>query len=144
MVSRVAFAFFVGHYELLFIAFGVGCSNDNADAAPKYFMRKMLPRIVLKRCVILKFLRPLLTRSCSPGRLSVTLASRSDRLGKSPQASTEWSVAKHQRDLADLLNKILVDFDFSTQGNTAAQMISMYFRKPSTMFTAVIPKVSPW
>jgi hypothetical protein len=27
--------------------------------------------------------------------------------------------------LADLLNKILVDFDFGTQGNTAAQMMSI-------------------
>jgi hypothetical protein len=27
--------------------------------------------------------------------------------------------------LPDLLNKILVDFDFGTQGNTAAQIMSM-------------------
>jgi hypothetical protein len=43
--------------------------------------------------------------------LSVTLASRRNRLGKSPKASTEWSVAKHQGDLPDLLDKILVDLD---------------------------------
>jgi hypothetical protein len=55
----------------------------------------------------------------------VTLASRRDRLCKRSQASTEWSVAKHQRDLADLLDKILVYFDCGTHGNTAEQMISM-------------------
>ncbi len=55
----------------------------------------------------------------------MTLASRRDRLGKRTQASTKRSVAKHQWDLADLLDKILVDFDFGTQGNTAAQIISM-------------------
>jgi hypothetical protein len=55
----------------------------------------------------------------------MTLASRRDWLGKSPQASTEWSIAKHQRNLPDLLNKILVYFDCGTHGNTAEQMISM-------------------
>jgi hypothetical protein len=55
----------------------------------------------------------------------MSLASRRNRLGKSPEASTEWSVAKHQGDLADLLDKILVYFDCGTQGNTAAQIISM-------------------
>ncbi len=55
----------------------------------------------------------------------MTLASRSNRLGEGSKASTEWSVAKHQGDLADLLDKILVDFDFGTQGNTAAQIMSM-------------------
>jgi len=55
----------------------------------------------------------------------VTLASRRNRLGKRPQASTKWTVSKRERDLADLLNKILVDFDFGTQGNTAAQMMSI-------------------
>ena len=111
MVSRVAFAFFVGHHELLFIALWVGRSNDNADAALKNLVRKMLPRIVLERRVILEFLRPLFTRPGRPRRLGVTLASRSNRLGKSPQASTEWTVSKRQRDLPNLLNKVLVDLD---------------------------------
>jgi hypothetical protein len=57
--------------------------------------------------------------------LSVPLASRRDRPCKRCQASTEWSIAKHQGDLADLLDKIVVDFDFGTHGNTAEQMISM-------------------
>jgi len=125
MVSRVAFAFFVRHYELLFIALWVGRSNDNANAALEYFVAKMLSRIVLKRCVILEFLRPFLTRPGRPGRLRMPLASRRNRLGKRPQASTEWTVSKRQRNIADLLNKILVDFDFGTQGNTAAQMMSI-------------------
>jgi hypothetical protein len=55
----------------------------------------------------------------------MALASRCDRLGESSKASTEWSVAKHQGDLADLLDKILVYFDCGTHGNTAEQMISM-------------------
>jgi hypothetical protein len=55
----------------------------------------------------------------------MALASRRDWLGESSQASTEWSVPEHQGDLADLLDKILVDFDFGTHGNTAEQMISM-------------------
>jgi hypothetical protein len=53
------------------------------------------------------------------------LASRCNRLGKGSQASTEWSVPEHQRNLPDLLNKVLVDFDFGTHGNTAAQIMSM-------------------
>jgi len=65
VVSRVAFAFFVGHHKLLFIALWVGRSNDNANAALENLVRKMLPRIVLERRVILEFLGPLLTR---PGR----------------------------------------------------------------------------
>ena len=125
MVARVAFAFLVGHDKLLFVALFPGRSNDNADTALEYLVRKMLPRIVLERRIILKFLRPLFTRPCRPRGLSVTLASRRNRLGKRPKASTEWSVAKHQRDLADLLNEILVYFDFGTQGNTAAQIMSM-------------------
>jgi hypothetical protein len=55
----------------------------------------------------------------------VTLASRRNRLCKSPKASTEWSVPEHQRDLADLLDKILVYFDCGTHGNTAEQIMSM-------------------
>jgi hypothetical protein len=55
----------------------------------------------------------------------VTLASRRDWLGERSKASTEWSVAKHQGDLSDLLDKILVYFDCGTHGNTAEQMISM-------------------
>jgi hypothetical protein len=55
----------------------------------------------------------------------MALASRRNRLGECSQASTEWSVPEHQRNIADLLDEILVDFDFGTQGNTAAQMISM-------------------
>ncbi len=125
MIAGVAFAFFVRHYKLLFVAFGVGRSNDNANASLKYLVAKMLPRIVLRRRIVFEFLRPLFTRPCRPRGLSVTLASRRNRLGKRPKASTEWSVAKHQRDLADLLNEILVYFDFGTQGNTAAQIMSM-------------------
>jgi hypothetical protein len=59
MVSRVAFALFVRHYELLFVALFPGRSNDNADTALKNLVRKMLSRIVLERCVILEFLGPL-------------------------------------------------------------------------------------
>jgi hypothetical protein len=59
MVSRVAIAFFVRHDELLFIALFPGRSNDNADTALEYLVRKMLPRIVLERRVIFEFLRPL-------------------------------------------------------------------------------------
>ncbi len=59
MVSRVAFAFAVWHDELLFVALGVGRSNDNADAALEYLVVEMLSRIVLERCVILEFLGPL-------------------------------------------------------------------------------------
>jgi hypothetical protein len=59
MVSRVAIALFVGHNKLLLVALFPGCSDDNADTALKYLVRKMLPRIVLERCAILKFLRPL-------------------------------------------------------------------------------------
>ena len=125
MISGVAFAFFVGHHELLFIALGIGCSNDNANAALKNLVAEMLSGIVLKRCVVFEFLRPFLTRPCSPGRLSMALASRRNRLCKGPKASTKWTVSKRERDLADLLNKILVDFDFGTQGSTAAQMMSM-------------------
>jgi hypothetical protein len=55
----------------------------------------------------------------------VTLASRRDWLGESSQASTEWSVAKHQRNFADLLDKTFVYFDCGTHGNTAEQIISM-------------------
>jgi hypothetical protein len=55
----------------------------------------------------------------------MALASRRDRLCKGPQASTEWSVAKHQWNIADLFDKILIDFDCRTHGNTAEQMISM-------------------
>jgi hypothetical protein len=55
----------------------------------------------------------------------MALASRRDRLCEGPQASTERSVAKHQGDLPDLLDKILVDFDFGTHGNTAEQIMSM-------------------
>jgi hypothetical protein len=57
--------------------------------------------------------------------LSVPLTSRCDGFGESSKASTEWSVAKHQGDLADLLYKILVDFNFGTHGNTAEQIMSM-------------------
>ena len=125
MVSSVALAFFVGHHKLLFVAFWVGRSNDNANAALKNLVAKMLFRIVLERRVIFEFLGPLLTRSCSPRGLSVTLASRCYRLCKRTQASTEWSVAKHDRNLTDLLYQILVDLDVSTQGNTAAQIMSI-------------------
>jgi hypothetical protein len=59
MVSRVAFALAVRHHELLFVAFWVGRSNDNANAALEYLVVEMLPRIVLERRVILEFLRPL-------------------------------------------------------------------------------------
>jgi hypothetical protein len=55
----------------------------------------------------------------------MALASRRDRLGKGSKASTEWSIAKHQGDLPDLFDKILVYFDGRTHGNTAEQMISM-------------------
>ena len=125
MVSRVAFALFVRHHELLLIALFPGRSNHNADTALENFVAEMLPRIVLERCVILEFLGPFKPRSCSPRRLSVTLASRRDRLREGTQASTEWSVAKHQGDLPDLLDKILVDFDCRTHGNTAEQIMSM-------------------
>jgi hypothetical protein len=57
--------------------------------------------------------------------LGVTLASRRNRLCKGSKASTKRSIAKHQGNLADLLDKILVDFDGGTHGNTAAQIISM-------------------
>jgi hypothetical protein len=43
MVSRVTFALAVWHDELLFIALRVGRSNDNANAALKYLVAKMLP-----------------------------------------------------------------------------------------------------
>ena len=111
MVARVAFALFVRHNELLFVAFGVGRSNDNTDAALKNLVAKMLPGIVLKRCVILEFLRPFLTRPSRPRGLSMPLASRRNRLGERPQASTKWTVSKRQWNVADLLNKILVDLD---------------------------------
>jgi len=55
----------------------------------------------------------------------VTLASRRNRFCKRSKASTEWSIAKHQGDLADLLDQILVYFDFGTHGNTAEQIMSM-------------------
>jgi hypothetical protein len=55
----------------------------------------------------------------------MTLASRRNRLCKRSKASTKWSIAKHQGDLPDLLDKTLVYFDFGTHGNTAEQMISM-------------------
>ncbi len=125
MVSLVAFAFLVRHDKLLLVALFPGRSNDNADTALKYLVVEMLPRIVLKRCVILEFLGPFKPRSCSPRGLGVTLASRCNRLCKGSKASTEWSVAKHQGDLADLPDKILVDLDCGTHGNTAEQMISM-------------------
>jgi hypothetical protein len=125
MVSRVAIAFLVGHHELLLVALFPGRSNDNANATLKNFVVEMLSRIVLERCVILEFLGPLLTRPGSPRRLSVTLASRCDRLREGSKASTEWSVAKHDRNLTDLLYQILVDFYFGTQGNTAAQIMSI-------------------
>jgi hypothetical protein len=125
MVSRVAFALAVWHNKLLLIALWVGRSNHNADTALEYLVRKMLPRIVLERRVILEFLGPLKPRSCSPRGLSVTLASRRYRLCKRTQASTEWSVPEHQGNLPDLPDKILVDFDFGTQGKTAAQIMSM-------------------
>jgi hypothetical protein len=85
----------------------------------------MLSRIVLERRIVFEFLGPFLTRPGRPRGLSVTLASRRNRLGESPQASTERGVAKHQGDLADLLDKILVYFNLGTQGNTAAQIMSM-------------------
>jgi len=66
MVSRVAFAFFVGHHKLLFIALGVGRSNDNANASLKNLVTKMLSRVVLKRCIVFEFFRPFLTRSRGP------------------------------------------------------------------------------
>jgi hypothetical protein len=53
------------------------------------------------------------------------LASRRDWLCKRSKASTEWSVAKHQGNLADLPDKILVYFDCGTHGNTAEQIMSM-------------------
>jgi hypothetical protein len=55
----------------------------------------------------------------------MALASRRNGLCKRSQASTEWSVAKHQRDLPDLPDKILVDLDCGTHGNTAEQIMSM-------------------
>jgi hypothetical protein len=66
MVSRVAFAFFVRHYELLFVALFPGRSNDNADTALKYFVRKMLSGIILERRVVFEFLGPFKPRSCGP------------------------------------------------------------------------------
>ena len=51
------------------------------------------------------------------------LASRRDWLCKRTQASTEWSIAKHQGDLPDLLNEILGDVNFGTQGNTAEKIM---------------------
>ncbi len=42
MVSRVAFAFAVRHDKLLFVAFWVCRSNDNANATLKNLVRKML------------------------------------------------------------------------------------------------------
>ena len=125
MVSRVAFAFFVGHNELLFIALFPGRSNHNADTALEYLVVKMLPRVVLERRIVFEFLGPFKPRSCSPRRLSMALASRRDRLCEGSKASTEWSIAKHQGDLPDLLDKILVDFDGRTHGNTAEQIMSM-------------------
>jgi len=125
MVSLVAFALFVRHNELLLIALFPGRSNHNADTALKNLVVEMLPRIVLERRVILEFLGPFKPRSGSPRRLSMALASRRDRLCKRTQASTEWSVAKHQGDLPDLLDKILVYFDGGTHGNTAEQIMSM-------------------
>jgi hypothetical protein len=55
----------------------------------------------------------------------MALASRCDRLCEGSQASTKWGVPEYQGDLPDLLDKILIDFDFGTHGNTAEQMISM-------------------
>jgi hypothetical protein len=125
MVSRVAFAFFVGHDKLLLIALPESRSNDNANAALKNLVAEMLPRIVLKLRVVLEFLGPFKPRPGSPRRLSVALASRCDRLCKGPKASTEWSIAKHQWDFADLLDNVPFDFNRGTHGNTAEQMISM-------------------
>jgi hypothetical protein len=125
MVSRVAFAFLVGHNKLLFVALPVSRSNDNASAALKNLVTKMLPRIVLKLRIVLEFLGPFKPRSGRPRRLSMTLASRRDWLCKRTEASTEWSIAKHQWYFADLLDKVSFDFNFGTHGNTAEQMISM-------------------
>jgi hypothetical protein len=125
MVSRVAFAFFVWHNKLLFVALPESRSNDNASAALKNLVTEMLPRIVLKLRVVLEFLGPFKPRSGSPRGLSVTLASRRYRLCEGSQASTEWSVAKHQWDLPDLLDNVPFDFNRGTHGNTAEQMISM-------------------
>jgi len=83
MVARVALALFVRHYKLLFIALWVGRSNDNASSTLKNLVAKMLPRIVLKRRIVFEFLGPFFARSSRPRRLSVTLASRRNRLGKS-------------------------------------------------------------
>ena len=66
MVSLVAFAFLVRHYELLFVAFPESRSNDNASAALKNLVTEMLPRIVLKLRVILEFLGPFKPRTGSP------------------------------------------------------------------------------
>jgi hypothetical protein len=125
MVSRVAFAFFVGHDKLLLIALPESRSNDNANAALKNLVAEMLPRIVLKLRVALEFLGPFKPRPGRPRRLSMALASRRDWLCKRPQASTKRSVAKHQWDLADLLDKIPFDFDGGTHGNTAEQIMSI-------------------
>jgi nucleoside-specific outer membrane channel protein Tsx len=55
----------------------------------------------------------------------VTLASRCDWLCEGSKASTEWSVAKHQWNIADRLYQGFIDFDFGTHGNTAEQIMSM-------------------
>jgi hypothetical protein len=59
VVSLVAFAFFVGHDKLLFVALFPGRSNHNADTALKNLVVKMLPRIVLERRIVFEFLGPL-------------------------------------------------------------------------------------
>jgi hypothetical protein len=66
MVSRVAFAFFVGHDKLLLIALPESRSNHNANAALKNLVVKMLPRIVLERRIVFEFLGPFKPRSRSP------------------------------------------------------------------------------
>jgi hypothetical protein len=66
MVSLVAFAFFVGHNELLLIALFPGRSNDNSDTTLEYLVVKMLPRIVLERRIVFEFLGPFKPRSRSP------------------------------------------------------------------------------
>jgi hypothetical protein len=53
------------------------------------------------------------------------LASRRDRLCEGSKASTEWSVAKHQGNIANRLYQGFVDFDCRTHGNTAEQIMSM-------------------
>jgi hypothetical protein len=125
MVSRVAIAFLVRHNKLLLVALFPGRSNHNANAALENLVVEMLPRIVLERCVILEFLGPFKPRSGSPRRLSMALASRCDWLGECSEAPTEWSVAKHQRNITDRLYQGFVYFDCGAHGNTAEQMMSM-------------------